>query len=124
MSGPDAIVREPLLDAALPGGPAVERVKGARIELGPRQETGLHLHPCHTVGLITVGTIRFQVEGRPERTLHAGDAFHEPADTRMAHFDNASETDHAAFVVFYLLPPGEERLIEILDPAEGRGAPQ
>lgn len=115
MAAPDPIVREPLLEAVLSGAPTVERVKVARIELAPLQETGLHLHPCATVGLITDGTIRFQIEGGPEQTLNAGDAFHEPADTRIAHFDNASASAPASFVVFYLLSPGEERLIEILD---------
>jgi quercetin dioxygenase-like cupin family protein len=47
-------------------------------------------------------------------TLQAGDAFFEPANVRIPHFDNASETDAAVFVACYLLPPGEDRLIEML----------
>jgi quercetin dioxygenase-like cupin family protein len=110
---PPPIVRESLLTAVLDGAP-VERVQVARIELAPGQETGLHVHPCAVVGLITSGTIRFRVEGEEEQTLHAGDAFHEPAGARIAHFDNASEGEPAAFVACYLLPPGETRLIEML----------
>jgi hypothetical protein len=75
-------------------------------------------------GLITAGAIRFQIEGRDDWTLHAGDAFPEPAATRMAHFDNVSETAPASFVVFYLLAPGEDRLIEILDTGQGSKAAQ
>jgi hypothetical protein len=32
----------------------------------------------------------------------------------MGHFDNVSETESATFVGFYPLPPGENRLIEML----------
>lgn len=109
------IVREPLLEAVLAGTPAVARVQVARIELEPLQETGLHRHPCPVVGLVTAGTIRFQPEGEEERTLCAGDAFFEPQGKRMAHFDNASASEKAAFVAYYLLAPGESELIEPLD---------
>jgi hypothetical protein len=47
----------------------------------------------------------------PERTLHAGDTFHEPSDARIAHFGNASDVEPAVFVAFYPLPPGALRLI-------------
>jgi quercetin dioxygenase-like cupin family protein len=109
-----AIVREHLLAAALEGAPAIERVEVARIALAPLQETGRHRHPCTVVGCVVSGTIRFQVEGGEELTLRAGDAFHEPANAAMAHFDNASDSEGATFIAFYLLPPGEDRLIELL----------
>ena len=83
----------------------------ARIELAPGQRTGLHFHPCPVVGCVLAGEIRFQVEGEAERTLQVGDAFFEPANTQIANFDNNSDSEAAAFVAFYLLPEGEERLI-------------
>jgi quercetin dioxygenase-like cupin family protein len=89
----------------------IERVQGARIALAPRQATGRHHHPCPVVGYVAAGTIRFQIEGQPEHIVGAGDAFHEPANARIAHFDNASDTEPAVFVAFYLLSPGEDRLI-------------
>ena len=58
----------------------------------------------------------YQVEGRPSRVLKAGDAFHEPRNARMLHFDNASDTTPAGFNAFYLLGAGGDRLIEMLDP--------
>ena len=105
------IVREPLLATDLDGTPAIERVRGARIALAPGQATGRHHHPCPVVGYVAAGTIHFQIEGQPERILKSGDAFHEPADARIARFDNASDTERAVFVAFYLQPPGEDRLI-------------
>ncbi len=114
MSSGQNIVRDHLLEAALAGETVVERVQVARIELGPRQEAGRHRHPCTVVGYVAAGAIRFGVEGEAERTLNAGDAFHEPANAPIAHFDNASDTVPATFIAFYLLPPGEDRLIEML----------
>ena len=56
----------------------------------------------------------FQVDGEPAKTLQQGDAFFEPANRKMLHFDNASQTDTATFIAFYLLGAGETRLIEML----------
>lgn len=109
------IVREELLDAQLTPTAAVDRVKLARVVLAPGQATGLHRHPCNVVGSILDGEVRFQVEGEPERTLHPGDAFHEPAGRRIAHFDNASGDHEVVFLACYALAPGEDRLIEVLD---------
>jgi quercetin dioxygenase-like cupin family protein len=108
------IVRVPLLDSALEARPEIGQVRSARIELAPGQDSGRHRHPCDVVGYIAAGTIRFQVEGEEERTLRAGDAFHEPAGAAIAHFDNASRDGAATFIAFYLLPPGENTLIEML----------
>ena len=113
MSAPDSIVRESLLATALAAAPTVERVRAARIELGPLQESGTHRHPCDVVGLVTSGSIRFQPEGEPARLLGPGDAFHEPAGATIAHFDNTLDREPATFVAFYLLPPGETELIEM-----------
>ena len=114
MSADAGIVRVSLLNAALEGQPEIGHVRCARIELAPEQATGRHWHPCAVVGYVVAGTIRFQVEGEAEQTLRAGDPFHEPAGAPIAHFDNASKHEPARFIAFYLLPPGEDRLIEML----------
>ena len=114
MTADAGIVRVALLDAALEGRPEIGQVRGARIELAPGQEAGRHRHPCAVVGYIAAGTIRFQVEGEEAQILRAGDAFREPAGAPIAHFDNASKHEPATFVAFYLLAPGEDRLIEML----------
>ena len=105
------VIREPLLTAMLEADTPVERVEVSRIELAPGRCTGLHFHPCPVVGCVLAGEIRFRVDGEAERQLHVGDAFFEPADTRIASFDNSSDSEPAIFVAFYLLPAGEERLI-------------
>ena len=112
---PRPILRQDLLTAALDGGRRVDRLEVKRIELAPRQPTGLHRHPCPVVGQITGGSILFQVEGQPAKTLRAGDAFFEPADTRILHFDNPSARESATFTAIYLLKADDPGVIEMLD---------
>jgi quercetin dioxygenase-like cupin family protein len=108
------VARHDLFTAALDHGRQVDRVEIKRIDLAPSQPTGPHRHPCPVVGHVVSGTILFQIEGHPAKTLRAGDAFFEPANTRIRHFDNPSPRDSAAFVAFYLLANDDRSLIEML----------
>lgn len=86
-----------------------------RIELLPGQVAGLHRHPCPVFGWVLAGRIRFQVADEAETILEAGHAFHEPAGVDIPHFDNASDDEAAVFVACYLLAPGQDRVLEMLD---------
>jgi quercetin dioxygenase-like cupin family protein len=108
------VLRHDLLTAVLGNSRAVERVEIKRIDLLPGQPTGPHRHPCPVVGHILSGTVRFQIEGRPAKTLRAGDAFFEPANLRIRSFDNLSLREPATFVAFYLLGAEERDIIEML----------
>jgi quercetin dioxygenase-like cupin family protein len=114
VSGAEQISRHDLLTAALDHGRQVDRVEIKRIDLAPGQPTGPHRHPCPVVGHVVSGTILFQIEGRPAKTLRAGDAFFEPANLRIRHFDNPSPREPATFVAFYLLANDDRSLIEML----------
>jgi quercetin dioxygenase-like cupin family protein len=114
MPEPPPIVRTALLEATLQPGTEIERVKVVRVELAPGQQAGLHLHPCPVVGWVIAGEIRFQVGEGPVVTLHPADAFFEPANVRIPHFDNSSQIETATFIACYLLAPDEGRLIEML----------
>ena len=107
-----SISRKPLLTAFVDK--PTERVDIREIRFAPGQQTGLHRHPCPVVGYVAKGTILFQVDGEPQKTLHEGDAFFEPANRKMLHFDNASSTEPAVFITFYLLGAGESELIQML----------
>lgn len=108
-----SVIRKPLLTAALVPPKSVARVESQEITLAPHVHGGLHLHPCPVVGLVTSGTIRFQLEGDESRQLRAGDAFYEPANVRVARFDNDSAAP-AIFTAFYLLGEGDRELIRML----------
>lgn len=106
------IFRKELLKS-IPGNQQVTSVDVREIRLEPGQQTGRHLHPCDVFGYVVEGTAIYQMEGQPPKTLPAGSAFHEPANTVMADFRNPSDTEPMTFVAFYLLK-GEQELIRML----------
>lgn len=108
--------RQPVLKEALPpANPPVRLVKGARIRFAPGQPTGLHRHPMSTVGVVTQGSFIFQQEGDDARVLRTGDGFFEPAGRTILRFDNASSTEPAEIVCYYLTDTEERPPIEMLD---------
>jgi quercetin dioxygenase-like cupin family protein len=108
------VTRKDLLTAMVDTDKSVSKVEIQEVAMGPKQKAPLHLHPCPTVGIITEGTISFQIEGQSVNRLNVGDAFYEPADARVAKFDNDSDSP-AKFVVFYLLGRDENETVRILD---------
>jgi quercetin dioxygenase-like cupin family protein len=115
MANTEAITRISLLTAELLEIKKVARVEVKQINFNPLQKTGLHRHPCDVVGCVTKGSIRFQVEGKTSQILNEGDAFFEPANCNVKHFDNDSATEPATFIAFYLLGKDENKLIEMLE---------
>ncbi len=106
------IVRNELLDAQFEER-TVSKVKVVEIEFPAGQKAPLHKHPCPVIGSIVEGECFVQVEGEPAKVLKAGDAFYEPANTPIIHFDNYSEKEPMKFIAYYLTN-GEDELIEIL----------
>jgi len=45
------------------------------VELAPGAREGRHTHPAEGFVYVLEGTFTLQIEGQPERTLHAGDTF-------------------------------------------------
>jgi quercetin dioxygenase-like cupin family protein len=109
-----AIERKPLMTAALRNAKSIHRVEIKEIELAPGQKTGAHLHRCPVVGYVVAGSILFRIDGRPPMKLEAGDAFYEPVDAKVLHFDNTGEV-RAKFVAFYLMGRDDHELITMLD---------
>jgi quercetin dioxygenase-like cupin family protein len=106
------IQRKQLLTAVL-GNRNVTSADVREIRLDPGQQSGRHVHPCAVLGYIVAGTAVYQVEGDTEQVLSAGSAFYEAADTIIANFGNASDTETLTFVAFYLLDR-EQDLIRML----------
>ena len=113
MPPPANVTRRALLTAAIAPARSVATVEVKEITLPPRLAGGLHLHPCPVVGVIATGAIAFQLEGGPLQHLRPGDAFHEPVDTHVVHFDNEGDTP-ATFTAFYLLGEGQHELIRLI----------
>jgi quercetin dioxygenase-like cupin family protein len=110
------LTRDPVLSEALPkGAPIPTLLKGARIKFAPGQPTGRHLHPVSVVGVVTQGSFIVQVEGGQPRTIKAGEPFFEAANVPTLRFDNASQTEPAEIVAFYLTDSDSRPLIKMLD---------
>ena len=92
----------------------VVKVEIQEVTMEPGIKAPLHLHPCHTMGIINEGTIAFQVENQPVRYLKSGDSFYEPANVRVAKFNNEGDAP-AKFTVFYLLNEEGQETVRILD---------
>jgi quercetin dioxygenase-like cupin family protein len=107
--------RVPVLEEAIPSAnPAVKLVRGARIRFAPRQPTGLHRHPISVVGVVTAGSFIIKKEGEPEKVVKAGEPFFEAAGVTTERFDNASDTEPAEIVAFFLTDTKDRPLIEML----------
>jgi quercetin dioxygenase-like cupin family protein len=64
--------------------------------------------------VVTVGSFVLEVEGRPVQLLKTGDSFFEPAGRTIVKFDNASASEPAEIVCFYLADTKERPPIEML----------
>jgi len=90
---------------------APDRVEAYRVELPPGTPAGPHRHPGAVTGYVESGLIAFERDGQPARELHPGDVFVEPAEEIIRRFDNASASEPAVFIAFYLLT-GDQPLIQ------------
>jgi quercetin dioxygenase-like cupin family protein len=88
-----------------------DRVAAYRVELPPGTPAGPHFHPGPVAGYVERGLIVFEPDGLPVRELRPGDVFFEPAGATIRRFDNASASEPAAFIAFYLLA-GDQPLIQ------------
>lgn len=108
----NSIIRKPLLNVNLEK-KEFSTVEIVEIEFQPSQKAPYHSHPCPVIGQIVSGTCLVQIEGEESQILKAGEAFYEPANTPVVHFDNYSDTENMKFTAYYLRN-GEKDVITIL----------
>lgn len=65
-----------------------------------------HRHNAHTIVYVLEGTVVMQVAGGDRRTLKAGEVFHENPDDVHSVSMNASDTEPAKILVFFLKERG------------------
>lgn len=76
------------------------------VEYAPGASSGKHRHNAHTFVYVLEGSIVMQVEGGKEMTLGPGQTFYEsPADVHSVS-RNASDTQPAKFLVFFVKDKG------------------
>jgi quercetin dioxygenase-like cupin family protein len=91
----------------------VHRVEAQRIQLAPGLAPGAHVHNGPVFGCILHGGVILQVDDGPETRLGPGDAFHEPAETRISRFDALE--DGCTFLAYFPLGQGEQAELVMLD---------
>jgi|ERR1700733_4078126 len=69
---------------------------------GPGESSPRHSHPCSVIGYVVDGAIRTRVEGEPEAVYNAGDAFYEAPNGIHEVSANASQTQPAAFIAYFV----------------------
>ena len=103
------ITRTVLLDQPLPA-TVTHHVEIRRISIVPGHAGGLHIHNGPVFGSIEAGSVIYQLDGRPETVLTAGDVFYEPAGVRISRFDALGEG--VTFLAYFLLDAGQTPEIE------------
>lgn len=69
---------------------------------GPGETSPPHSHPCAVVGYVVEGAIRTQVKGEALAVYKAGESFYEAPDGIHAISANASVTEPAKFVAYFV----------------------
>jgi len=81
-----------------------DHLKATLVEVhyGPGESSAPHSHPCPVIGYVVAGTLRTQLRGEAEAVYTAGESFYEAANGVHAVSANASATEPAKFVAFFV----------------------
>jgi quercetin dioxygenase-like cupin family protein len=83
------------------------------VEYQPGATDPVHTHSAQAMVYVLEGTVVMQVKGGPPATLKAGDTFYEtPGDVHVV-ARNASATERARFIVFFLKDKGTPRFVPV-----------
>lgn len=88
----------------------ISTVEIQQVTLPPGQPAPRHFHSCPVVGYVASGSVLFQIEGEESKIIPEGEAFYEPKNKTILHFDNASENKELTFIAFYLKEEKEENI--------------
>jgi len=82
------------------------------VEYAPGAGDKKHYHSGYLFTYVVEGSVIWEVEGQPPVTLKAGDAFYDPPK-RVHNHRNASATQPAKFVAFFIETKGERRSVPV-----------
>lgn len=83
------------------------------VEYAPGASSAKHRHHAHTFVYVLEGTVVMQVEGGDARTLGPGEAFYESPDDIHLVSKNASDSERAKFLVFFVKEKGAPQLVPL-----------
>lgn len=102
----------PLLTKDLAGLPGKEAVM-LTVEYAPGASSTKHRHNANTFVYVLEGSIVMQVEGGKAVTLGPGQTFYESPDDVHAVSKNASDSQPAKFLVFFVKDKGASALVPV-----------
>ncbi|WP_455672255.1 cupin domain-containing protein [Phocaeicola sp.] len=109
--GKKNVARTNLLSIQLKEKQGLSKVEIKKVVIPINGKAEYHLHPCPVVGHIVSGTLLFQIEGEKPQLIKAGEAFYEPKNKPILHFDNALDSEPLVFMVYYLVEENEDLLM-------------
>lgn len=78
------------------------KVTVVEVTYPPGGSSAPHSHPCPVVGYVIAGALRTQVKGESERMYRVGESFYEPANGVHQVSANASESEPAKFLAYFV----------------------
>lgn len=86
------------------------QLKATLVEVtyGPGASSAPHSHPCPVIVYVVKGALRTKVKGEAEAIYHAGESFYEAPNGVHEVSANASTTEAAKFVAYFVCDRGTE----------------
>jgi quercetin dioxygenase-like cupin family protein len=78
------------------------QVTTVEVTYPPGGSSAPHSHPCPVIGYVLKGAVRMQVKGGTEGIYRAGDSFYEEANGIHVVSKNASATEPATFLAYFI----------------------
>jgi quercetin dioxygenase-like cupin family protein len=100
------------------------RIKIADVTYAPGGANGPHTHPCPVIGYVLQGALRMRVNDQPEVIYRAGDTFYEAAGDMHRTSANASATESARFLAYFMCDRDVEQLSVPMPAPKDEGARQ
>lgn len=92
------------------------------VNYAPGEADKPHSHPCTVIGYVAEGSIRFQVKGgAPEAVYKAGESFYEPPNGVHQVSANASATEPAKLIAFFVCDHDTPLTVPPIDGHVGHG---
>jgi quercetin dioxygenase-like cupin family protein len=72
------------------------------VHYGPGESSPPHSHPCAVIGYVVEGALGTQVKGKPQATYKVGESFYEAPKGVHVVSANASQTEAATFIAYFV----------------------
>jgi quercetin dioxygenase-like cupin family protein len=72
------------------------------IRYGPGEASPPHSHPCAVIGYVVEGSLRTEIQGKPEIIYTPGQSFYEAPNAAHLVSANASATEPAKFLAYFI----------------------